>query len=131
MEVRPRLTPREGRRFAFTVGIAFLVLGAIMVWRGHEILRWTFWGIGAALMVSGMVVPGRLGGIYRGWMRLGALISRVTSPILMGAVYFLVVTPIGGVSRVFGRNSLCHREHEGGFWLPAASGEPSDLENQF
>lgn len=131
MEIRARLTKKEGRRFAFTVGIAFVVFGAITWWRGHEILRWVLWGLGAVLLVLGIVIPGRLSRIYHAWMGLGHAISKVTSPIVMGVVYYLMLTPIGFVSRSFGRNPLRHHEKDGGYWMPATSGKPSDLENQF
>ena len=131
MGVSARLTAREGRRFAFTVGIAFLVLGAISAWRGHHLPPRILWALGGALLAAGVVIPGRLSGVHRSWMALGHAISKVTAPIVVGAVYFLVVTPIGGLLRLFGRNPLQHREQDGGFWMPASSDGRSDLETQF
>lgn len=60
---------------------------------------------------------------------LAAAISKVTAPIMMGVTYFLVMTPIGLLMRLFGRNPLRHRERNGGFWFKA--GGRSDLEDQF
>jgi hypothetical protein len=125
------LTPREGRRFAFTVGIAFLVLGGISAWRGHYLPPRILWALGGALLAAGVLVPGHLTGVYRSWMALATAISKVTSPIVIGAVYLLVMSPIGGLMRLFGRNPLQHRERSGGFWLPVTSDGRSDLENQF
>ena len=129
--IRARLTPREGRKFAFTVGIAFLVFGAISAWRGHELPPRILWTLGGILLFAGLVIPSRLGPVYRGWMRLGLAIGRVVSPIVVGAMYFVVVTPVGVVLRLLGRNPLRHRERNGGFWMPAASNGRSDLETQF
>ena len=131
MEVRSRLTAREGRRFAFTVGVAFLVLGALMLWRGHGILQMIFWGIGGVLVAAGIVVPGRLTRVQRAWMGLGHAMSRITSPIVMGAVFYLVLSPIGVLLRIVGRNPLKPAERDGGFWMPAKSGDADALENQF
>jgi Saxitoxin biosynthesis operon protein SxtJ len=129
--VPARLTAREGRRFAFTVGIAFLVLAAISAWRGHHLPPRIMGALGAALLLAGIVMPGRLSRVYRAWMGLASAISKVTAPIVIGAMYFVVLSPIGALMRLFGRNPLRHRERNGGYWLPAASGGRSNLENQF
>jgi len=129
--VSARLTPREGRKFAFTVGAAFLVVSALSLWRGHYYPPRVLAGLGAAFLLAGLLVPGRLSGVHRGWMALGHAIGRVTSPIVIAALYFLVLTPVGVLLRVTGRNPLWHREHGGGFWLPATADGRSDLERQF
>ena len=131
MAVPARLTAREGRKFAFTVGIAFLVLCAISLWRGHRLPPFILGGLGGVLLLAGVLVPSRLSGVYRWWMALAAAISKVTSPIVVGAAYFLVLSPIGVLIRLLGRNPLRHRERDGGFWVPAPSGGRSNLENQF
>ena len=131
MGVSARLTTREGRRFAFTVGTAFLVLAAISAWRGHYFPPRIFSVLGGALLAAGVLIPGRLSGVHRSWMAFGHAISKVTSPIVVGAVYLLVITPTGGLIRLFGRNPLRHRERDGGFWMPASSDGRSDLETQF
>ena len=129
--VPARLTAREGRKFAFTVGIAFAVLGAISAWRGHQLPPRILWALGGVLLAAGVIVPGRLSTVYRWWMALASAISRVMSPIMVSAVYFFVLTPIGFLIRLAGRNPLRHRERDGGFWMPASSSGRSDLENQF
>ena len=129
--VSARLTKREGRKFAFTVGTAFIVLGAISAWRGHQLPPRILFALGGALLAAGVAIPGRLSGVHRSWMAFGHAISRVTSPIVIGAVYFLVITPTGALIRLFGRDPLRHKERDGGFWVPASSAGRSDLENQF
>ncbi|HVP39742.1 MAG TPA: SxtJ family membrane protein [Candidatus Saccharimonadales bacterium] len=131
MAVPARLTAREGRKFAFTVGIAFLVLAALSAWRGHHLPPRVLGAVGVLLLLAGLVVPGRLGPVQRWWMKLAHAISKVTSPIVVGASYYVVLTPIGWVMRAFGRNPLRHRERDGGFWIPAPSGGRSDLDTQF
>ena len=131
MGIPARLSPREGRKFAFTVGIAFLVLGAISAWRGHYFPPRILGTLGGSLLLAGVIVPGRLGGIHRAWMGLAHAISKVTAPIMVGVVYFVVITPIGLLMRLFGKNPLRKRERDGGFWVPASSGGRSNLETQF
>lgn len=131
MAVPTRLTAREGRRFAFTVGTAFAVLGAISAWRGHYLPPRIMWSVAGVLLLAGVLIPGRLSLLHYWWMELANAISKVTTPVFFGVAYFAILSPMGGLLRAFGRNPLRHREHSGGFWVPSPSGGRSDLESQF
>lgn len=135
METRipARLSPAEGRKFAFPVGTAFLVLGGIVWWRGHTPVAITFASLTTLLYLAGLFVPGKLGPIYRAWMGFALLLSKVTTPIFMGVTYFLVLTPTGLVMRLLGRNPVVRVASDGSFWVsrPEGSKRRSDLKRQF
>ncbi len=131
MEIPTRLTAQEGRKFAFTVGAAFAVFGAISAWRGHQIPPRVLWVLAVALGLAGLLVPGKLGGVYSAWMGMAHRMSKVTTPIAMGAIYFLVMVPTGVLMRLFGHNPLRVREQGGSFWVAPLKGGRSDLDNQF
>jgi hypothetical protein len=126
-----RLTPAQGRKFAFPVGTAFLVLAGISWWRGHQIPPIVLGILGALLLIAGLVAPGSLGPVQSFWMGLAHAISRVTTPIFLGIVYFLVLTPTGFLLRLFKRNPMKHAVRNGSYWVPASSEGRSNLENQF
>jgi hypothetical protein len=125
------LSSREGRKFGLTVGGAFLVLGALLWWRG----RWTapvFAGLGSVLVLAGLLIPTRLGPVNRAWMKLAHMISRVTTPIFMGVVYFLVLAPIGFIMRTFGRNPMVAPEKGQSFWAVRTPADGShSMKRQF
>lgn len=125
------LTAAEGRKFAFTVGGAFLVLAAITWWRQHPTLFRVFGGLGVTLGVLGLVVPARLEPLERAWMGLAHLISKVTTPIFMGVIYFAVITPISLLMAVFGKRPL--RVKTGAsYWVDRApDSRRGDLTRQF
>lgn len=50
-------------------------------------------------------------------MAMAHVISRITTPVFMGTVYFLVLTPIGLLVRVVKGNPLVHADSDGGFWV--------------
>jgi hypothetical protein len=130
--IQARLSTAEGRKFAFTVGAAFLVLAGIIRWRGGSTVPVVFASLGAALLLAGLLVPAHLGPVQRAWMGLAHMISRVTTPILMGIVYYLTVLPIGLFMRAAGRNPLVRAERAGGFWVQRpADGRRGDLKRQF
>lgn len=125
-----RLTPAEGRKFALTVGAAFGVLAAIMWWRDHQIPLYLFGTLAVTLVTAGLLLPGHLGPVYRAWMGFALLISKVTTPIFMGVVFFLVIAPVGLLMRLLGRNPVRHREVNQSYWAPRTDGRGS-MSNQF
>jgi hypothetical protein len=126
-----RLTAREGRRFAFPVGIAFGVLSGIALWRGHPITASTLVSLAGALLFAGLLIPARLGPVQRAWMALAKAISRVTTPVFLGVLYFLVLAPAGFIRRTVARNPLVHRDSGDSYWYGREGGGRSDLRRQF
>lgn len=127
-----RLTAAEGRKFAFTLGLAFSALAGLLYWRGFATATLILAVIAAAFLLGGLFVPTRLGPVQRGWMGFALLLSRVTTPIFMGIVYFLVVTPTGLVMRLLGRNPIAPKSDADTYWIPrSATGGRGGMENQF
>lgn len=91
----------ELRKFGLTVGTAFAVFGAISWWRGHEIPPRVLWTLAALLIVPGLVAPSILGPVQRGWMKLAMVLGHVNTRIILTALYYLVMTPVGLVMRLF------------------------------
>jgi hypothetical protein len=90
-------------------------------------------GVGLALVIAALVVPARLGPIQRAWMGLAAAMSRITTPVFMGVVYFVVVTPIGLLRRLAGKNSLLRPRTAKSFWVSRADDAErrAGMERQF
>lgn len=115
-----------------TVGLAFLALaGLLYFWRHKETAGAVIGGLGGLLVLAGLILPGHLGPVFRAWMGFAHLLSKVTTPIFMGLVFFGVILPIGLLRRLFGKHSLVHREQNGSYWVPPVSGGRSDIERQF
>ena len=130
--VPARLSRSEGRRFAFPVGLAFVFLAGILWWRAKVTLALVATGLGGSLLVAGLVMPTRLGPIYRAWMAMAVAISKVTTPIFMGVVYFIVMTPIGLARRTLGGNPVKHAPQGDSYWKARKDGTGrSNLERQF
>ena len=131
--VPARLSAAAGRRFGFTVGLAFLALSAVLLWRGRSRTATVLGALGSLLLLGALLVPTRLGPVERAWMGLAHAISRVTTPIMMSVVYFVVMTPIGLLMRMLGRTPLRRPAASGSYWItrdPAIGGR-GDLERQF
>jgi hypothetical protein len=127
------LTAAAGRRFGLTVGCAFLVLAALLWWRTHVEAALALGLPGAALALAGLAVPTRLGPVERAWMRLAHALSRITTPIVMAAMYFGVITPSAILVRAFRGNPLAHTDSSAGFWKerPPDARRSKSMERQF
>ncbi|HEU5040250.1 MAG TPA: SxtJ family membrane protein [Gemmatimonadales bacterium] len=127
------LTAAEGRRFGLQVGVAFLVLGGVAWWRGHPLASGLLLALGGVLVVAGLAAPAGLGPVYRGWMRLAVAISRVTTPLIMGLIYFAVVTPSGLLLRLFGHRPLKRARGAASYWMSRtdAAQQRGDMHRQF
>lgn len=125
-----RLSPREGRKFALTLAAAFGGLAGVVWWRGSSRATLVFGGVALAFALGGLLVHGQLGPVYRTWMGFAHALSRITTPIFMGVVYFLVITPIAAIRRTVGGNPL--RAHGGATgWVDRAQTPRGDLTRQF
>ena len=131
--VPARLSPAAGRRFGLTVGGAFLVLGVILRWRAREPAAAVALTLAATLLLAGVVAPSRLGPVRNAWLGLGAALSRITTPIFLGIVYFGVIAPIGLWLRVRGRNPLSRNRRPATCWVvrPVEARGRRDMERQF
>jgi hypothetical protein len=114
-------TVSQGRRFGLTVGAAFLVFSGIAWWRDHPTTTMVLGSLGGLLAVAGLALPKRLGPVERAWMGLAHAISKVTTPIVMGVMYLLVLAPIGWVRRTVGGNPMAHAEQGRSFWHQRAA----------
>jgi hypothetical protein len=131
--IRPRLTAAQGRRFGLTVGVAFAVFAGIAWWRGHPTTFTVLGSLGGLLILAGLIIPTMLGPVERAWMGLAHAISKITSPIVLGVMYLLVLTPVGILRRSFGGNPLVHAPANQSYWRarPENARRSTNLSRQF
>ena len=65
--------------------------------------------LGAALVLLALVAPRALAPAHRAWMTLAAMLAWINTRILLGLVFYGVVTPIGLVMRLVGRDPIERR----------------------
>ena len=89
----------------------------------NHVLGCEYHGQRTAFMLGGLLVPTWLGPVERGWMAFAQAISKVTTPIVMGVVYFVVVVPIGLSMRLFGHNPMVRESVDGSLWTTRSDSE--------
>ena len=128
------LTRRTITSFALIVGGALLVIAALQWRRGAPQWVWiTLVTIAAVLLIAAAVAPSLLRPVYRGWMRLGEGLAWVNTRILLTLIFFLVVTPIGLVMRLFGRSPIAVKRSDDSYWTDVEPHSYGDrhVERQF
>jgi hypothetical protein len=96
---------RDLRNFGLVVGAAFIVLGAILLWR--EKALWPYLGgIGFSLVIGGLLFPAYLKPLQKAWMTLAVIMGWFMTRVILTVLFFFVVTPIGIIARIAGKNFM-------------------------
>jgi Saxitoxin biosynthesis operon protein SxtJ len=113
--------PRDLRKFGLTVGGIFVLLGLLFLLR-HKVRSPYFLGVGAALIAFGALWPRALKSIYIAWMALAFTLGFVMSNVILTLFFFLLVTPIGLLARLFGKDFLARKwdKEAASYWIPCA-----------
>ena len=103
----PELDRKGLREFALvTGGVIAGLFGLVLPWLFD--LGWPRWPwmLAGVLVAMGLIIPMALKPVYKVWMRFGMILNRITSPIIMGLVFFLVITPTGLVRRLLSADPM-------------------------
>ena len=97
---------------------------------------WINFCAGLAVMVALVTsaAPKLLAPFNRAWFALGQLMGRVVSPIVLGAIFFLILTPVALIMRLFGRDELrLKRKASDSYWVDRHHDTPAaeSFKNQF
>ena len=130
----PELDRRGLRQFALSTSAIIAVLfGLFFPW----LLAINFpiwpWIVAGVLAGWGLAAPASLRPVYRGWMRFGLLLNRITTPIILGILFFFIITPIGALMRMFRRDAMARSfdEEAKSYRVPSTKRPKSHMERPF
>jgi hypothetical protein len=113
--------------FGLLFGLFFGLLGLLSWWRhGLGLAPEILWGLAVAVPLVYYAIPPLRRPIYVGWVTLVYPIGLVVSFVVLGVVYYLVVTPVGLALRLSGRDPMqrAFDPSRKSYWLPH-QGDPS------
>jgi len=97
---------KELRNFGLLVGGVFSVIGLWpMLLRGEPLRLWAV-TTGTLLILLGSFAPKWLAPIHRGWMWVGHVLGWINTRIILGIVFYGLITPIGILFRLFGKDTM-------------------------
>jgi len=104
IELDREVSDRELLWFGVTLPIVFGVVGGIVLWRTESMTAASvLWTVGVLLGFGYFALPPFRRLIYRGWMRAFYPIGWTISHVLLGGIFYLLLTPIGLTMRLLGR----------------------------
>jgi hypothetical protein len=106
------------RKFGLTVGGVLILLGVLFFLR-HRSSYVAFCGAGAMLAAFGGIWPRALKYVYIAWMALAFTLGFVMSNVILTLFFFLFVTPIGLLARLFQKDFLARKwdKRAASYWI--------------
>jgi Saxitoxin biosynthesis operon protein SxtJ len=100
------ITNKQLRSFGLTVGGIFAGIGVWPLLIHSAPPRWWSFIIAAALLLPAAIYPQSLSWPYKAWMMLGHVLGWINTRIILGAVFYFVVTPTGIIRNWLGKDSM-------------------------
>ena len=120
----------SNRSFGIVFFIVFSLIALYPLTYSGEIRIWSVI-ISIIFLVLGLLNSKILAPLNKLWFKFGILLGKIISPIIMGIIFFLVVTPIGLTMRIFGKDVLNLKYNKNiSYWIEK-NGPKSKMKNQF
>ena len=121
----------SNRNFGLVFFVFFLIIGLWPLLGTNEIRYWSIF-FSIIFFLLGITNSKLLNPLNKIWFNFGILLGKMISPLIMGIIFFLVVTPIGVIMRVFGKDilSLKYNKKNKSYWIEK-NGPKSKMKNQF
>ena len=121
----------SNRNFGLVFFVFFLIIGLWPLLVTNEIRYWSIF-FSIIFFLLGITNSKLLNPLNKIWFNFGILLGKMISPLVMGIIFFLVVTPIGVIMRVFGKDilSLKYNKKNKSYWIEK-NGPKSKMKNQF
>ena len=120
----------SNRNFGIVFFIVFLIIALWPLLKQNEIRIWSLI-ISFIFFVLGLINSKLLTPLNKLWFKFGILLGNIISPIVMGIVFFLVVTPTGLVMRIFRKDILkLKKNSRDSYWINKDNTN-SSMRNQF
>ena len=118
------------RNFGIVFFIVFLMIALYPLLKGNDLRIWSlitsFIFLALGLINSKILTP-----LNRLWFKFGLLLGKFVSPLIMGIIFFVVVTPIGLIMRIIGKDLLNLKfNKDKSYWIEK-TGPKSKMKNQF
>ena len=124
----------SNRSFGLVFAGLFALIALLPVISGRPPRIWALI-VAAAFLVAAFALPSVLAPLNRLWTRLGLVLHKITSPLVLGLLFFVVITPMGTIMRLFGKDPLRLRRDSASssYWIERkpAGPPPESFVDQF
>lgn len=120
------------RAFGFVFSVVFGIVSLWPLLDGDDIRYWAA-AMSVCFLVIAVVMPKILAPLNRVWMLVGLVLHKVTNPVVMGLLFFFVLTPTGFLMRLSGKDpmNLKFDSDAESYWILRDHKESDSMSNQF
>jgi hypothetical protein len=93
------------RKFGIMIGIILILLGGLFFWREKSFYSYILIPA-AAFIILGLAAPTMLKPIHKVWMAISVILGWIITRVILGILFYLVVTPTGWLGWLFGKQFL-------------------------
>ena len=120
----------SNRSFGIVFFIVFLIISLYPLAYNGEIRLWSL-VISLIFLILGLINSKILLPLNKIWFKFGIFLGKIISPLIMGIIFFLVVTPIGFIMRIFKKDLLNLKYNQKETYWIKKTGPKSKMKNQF
>ena len=120
----------SNKSFGIVFFIVFLLIALYPFAYGGEVRIWSLI-ISITFLILGLLNSKILAPLNKIWFKFGIFLGKIISPLIMGIIFFLVVTPIGLIIRLLGKDLLNLKYNKNKSYWIEKSGPKSKMKNQF
>ena len=120
----------SNRSFGIVFFVVFLLIGLYPLLKNNDIRIWSLI-ISSVFLLLGLKNSKILTPLNILWFKFGMMLGKYVSPVVMGLVFFLVVTPTGIIMKIFNKDLLkLKKRNINSYWIKRDD-QKSDMKNQF
>ena len=120
----------SNKSFGIVFFVVFLLISLYPLINSENVRFWSL-AISCIFLILGILNSNLLLPLNKIWFKFGILLGRIISPIVMGIIFFLVVTPIAFIMRLLGKDLLNLKYNDNQSYWIEKSGPKSKMKNQF
>ncbi len=120
----------SNRSFGIVFFVVFLLIALYPLINNHELRLWSL-VVSLIFLILGLLNSKILAPLNKLWFKFGIFIGKIIAPLIMGIIFFLVVTPIGFLMRLFGQDVLNLKYNKNKSYWIEKNGPKSKMRNQF
>ena len=120
----------SNRSFGIVFFIVFFLIATYPLLKGNDVRVWSLL-ISFGFLILGLMNSKILSPLNKLWFKFGLILGKIMSPLIMGIIFFVVVTPIGVTMRLLKKDLLSLKYNQKKTYWIKKTGPKSKMKNQF
>ena len=125
-----KIKTSSNKSFGIVFFIVFLIISLYPLIKGGDLRLWSLI-VSLIFLILGLTNSIILTPLNRLWFKFGIFLGKIVSPIILGTIFFLIVTPTGLLLRLFGKDVINLKYNNNNSYWIEKTGPKSNMKDQF